>query len=63
MGWVPVGTGTSSNCQITGVATNLPMHTAVAADAEFSRGALDTDWLSRFARRRVRGAVAGGAGG
>ena len=52
-----------ARCQITGVATNLPMHTAVAADAEFSRGALDTDWLSRFASRRVRGALAGGAGG
>jgi acetyl-CoA carboxylase biotin carboxylase subunit len=51
-----------ARCRITGVTTNLPMHAALAEDAGFCRGAVDTGWLARFADRQVRG-PRGAAGG
>ncbi len=39
------------------------MHAALAADAEFSRGGVDTGWLARFADRQVRSVTAARAGG
>jgi acetyl-CoA carboxylase biotin carboxylase subunit len=46
-----------ARCRISGVATTLPMHAALADDAEFSGGGVGTDWLPRFAHRQVRGAA------
>ena len=52
---------------ITGVATNLPMHAALAADETFARGGFDTSYLPRFleerAQSQTRRKAAGGARG
>jgi acetyl-CoA carboxylase biotin carboxylase subunit len=36
------------NCHIEGVHTNLAMHAAIVADAEFARGGVDTSWFGRW---------------
>jgi acetyl-CoA carboxylase biotin carboxylase subunit len=38
--------------QIDGVATNLPFHAEVLADAEFEQGGVDTSYVERFLERR-----------
>ena len=43
--------------RIDGVASNLALHAEVLADAEFSRGGVDTSYLARFLERRGRAAV------
>jgi acetyl-CoA carboxylase biotin carboxylase subunit len=43
--------------RIDGVASNLALHSDVLADAEFSRGGVDTSYLARLLERRVRAAV------
>ncbi len=35
-------------CEIRGVTTNLPMHTALVTDAEFIRGGVGTAWFSEY---------------
>lgn len=35
-------------CRIDGVVSNLPMHTAVMADADFARGGFTTAWFPQF---------------
>ncbi|HEY6277795.1 MAG TPA: biotin carboxylase N-terminal domain-containing protein [Streptosporangiaceae bacterium] len=45
-------------CEIGGLATNLPLHRALAADPEFAAGAVDTGFLERFAARAAAGAGA-----
>ena len=37
-----------ARCRIGGVATNVAMHAELAANAEFTRGGVDTSWLSRY---------------
>jgi len=39
-------------CAIDGIATNLPMHAALVADAEFRAGGFDTRWFPRFLEAR-----------
>ncbi len=39
-----------TDCRIEGIATNLDMHRAVLADAEFRRGGVDTAYFPRFWR-------------
>jgi len=39
-------------CAIDGIATNLPIHAALAADAEFRAGGFDTRWFPRFLEAR-----------
>jgi acetyl-CoA carboxylase, biotin carboxylase subunit len=40
-----------ARCEITGVATTIPMHAALAAQDEFARGGVDTGYLARFLGR------------
>ena len=40
-------------CRVEGLVTNLPLHRALVADADFSRGGVDTAWLPRFLGRHV----------
>jgi acetyl-CoA carboxylase, biotin carboxylase subunit len=40
--------GALARCEITGVATTIPLHAALAADGEFGRGGVDTGYLARF---------------
>jgi acetyl-CoA carboxylase, biotin carboxylase subunit len=47
-----------ARCEITGVATTIPMQAALAAQPEFARGGVDTGYLARFLGRS---AGAGGA--
>ena len=37
-----------AHCEITGVATTIPVHAALAADGEFERGGVDTGYLTRL---------------
>jgi acetyl-CoA carboxylase, biotin carboxylase subunit len=37
-----------ARCEITGVATTIPMHARLAAAEEFARGGVDTGYLARF---------------
>ncbi len=37
-----------ARCEISGVATNLPMHAALVDHAEFVRGGVDTAWFARI---------------
>jgi acetyl-CoA carboxylase biotin carboxylase subunit len=48
-------------CRVEGVVTNLPLHRALVADAEFRRGGVDTAWLPRFLERQLP--APGAAGG
>jgi acetyl-CoA carboxylase, biotin carboxylase subunit len=43
--------GALARCRIDGVATNLAMHRALAADEEFAAGGVDTDYLTRWLQR------------
>ena len=43
--------GALARCRISGVPTNLGLHVALAADAEFAAGGVDTAWAGRFLRR------------
>jgi acetyl-CoA carboxylase biotin carboxylase subunit len=47
-------------CDISGVATNLPLHIALAAGPEFTAGAVDTGFLARFLAGERGGVVAHG---
>jgi acetyl-CoA carboxylase biotin carboxylase subunit len=50
-------------CTIDGVATNLPMHAALADDADFRAGGFDTRWFARFLdAQRVKAGVRETAG-
>jgi acetyl-CoA carboxylase biotin carboxylase subunit len=40
-----------SSSRVTGVATNLPFHSAVLADPEFQAGGVDTGFVTRFLER------------
>jgi acetyl-CoA carboxylase, biotin carboxylase subunit len=40
-----------ARCEITGVATTIPMHASLAAQEEFARGGVDTGYLARFLER------------
>ncbi len=40
-----------ARCRIDGVATNLAMHRALAADEEFAAGGVDTSYLTRWVQR------------
>jgi acetyl-CoA carboxylase, biotin carboxylase subunit len=42
-----------ASCHVAGVATNLGLHVAVAADREFAAGGVDTAYLGRFLAGRV----------
>jgi acetyl-CoA carboxylase biotin carboxylase subunit len=46
--------GALARCQIGGVATNLPMHAALAADAEFAAGGVCTGYLGRWLEHAPR---------
>jgi acetyl-CoA carboxylase, biotin carboxylase subunit len=46
-----------SNFEITGVATNLPMHAELMRNEEFARGGVDTAFLHRFLQNRNREAA------
>ena len=48
-------------CRVEGLVTNLPLHRALVADADFRRGGVDTAWLPRFLERHVP--APGAAGG
>jgi acetyl-CoA carboxylase biotin carboxylase subunit len=52
--------GALARCQIGGVATNTAMHAALAADAEFASGGVDTGYLARWLARRTE--TSNGAG-
>jgi acetyl-CoA carboxylase biotin carboxylase subunit len=43
-----------ARCHIDGVATTIGLHAAVAADAEFTAGAVDTGYLARFLARNTQ---------
>jgi acetyl-CoA carboxylase biotin carboxylase subunit len=43
-----------SRCEIGGVATNVAMHAALAADEEFAAGGVDTGYLARLLERDPR---------
>jgi acetyl-CoA carboxylase, biotin carboxylase subunit len=43
--------GALARCEITGVATTIPVHAALAAAGEFARGGVDTGYLARFLGR------------
>jgi acetyl-CoA carboxylase, biotin carboxylase subunit len=43
--------GALARCRIDGVATNLAMHRALAAGAEFAAGGVDTGYLTRWLQR------------
>jgi len=47
-----------ARCEITGVATTIPMHARLATAEEFARGGVDTGYLARF----LAGARAGPVG-
>jgi acetyl-CoA carboxylase, biotin carboxylase subunit len=54
-----------ARCEITGVATTIPMHARLAAAEEFARGGVDTGYLARFlagARASTAGTVGTGGG-
>jgi len=40
-----------ARCEITGVATTIPLHAALTAQPEFARGGVDTGYLARFLDR------------
>jgi acetyl-CoA carboxylase biotin carboxylase subunit len=42
-----------ARCEITGVATTIPIHAALAAAGEFGRGGVDTGYLARFLDRET----------
>jgi acetyl-CoA carboxylase, biotin carboxylase subunit len=46
--------GALARCRIDGVATNLAMHRALVADAEFAAGGVDTGYLARWLQREPR---------
>jgi acetyl-CoA carboxylase biotin carboxylase subunit len=46
--------GALARCEIGGVATTLPMHAALAADAEFAAGGVGTEWLAWWLGRDTR---------
>ena len=46
-----------SNCEITGAATNLPMHAELMRNDEFVHGAVDTAFLNRFLQDRNKEAA------
>jgi acetyl-CoA carboxylase, biotin carboxylase subunit len=46
--------GALARCGIGGVATTLPLHAALAADAEFAAGGVPTDYLARWLGRDTR---------
>jgi acetyl-CoA carboxylase biotin carboxylase subunit len=50
-------------CAIDGVATNLPMHAALAGDADFRAGGFDTRYFPRFLDEQLRVPPAGAAHG
>jgi acetyl-CoA carboxylase, biotin carboxylase subunit len=50
-----------ARCEITGVATTIPIHARLAAAEEFARGGVDTGYLARFLAER-RAGTAGTAG-
>jgi acetyl-CoA carboxylase, biotin carboxylase subunit len=53
-----------ARCEITGVATTIPVHARLAAAEEFARGGVDTGYLARFlADRRVGTAGTAGTAG
>ena len=43
-----------ARCEINGVATTIPMHAALLAQAEFARGGVDTGYLGRFLDRQAQ---------
>jgi acetyl-CoA carboxylase biotin carboxylase subunit len=43
--------GALARCEIGGVATTLPLHAALAGDAEFAAGGVGTEWLARWLGR------------
>jgi acetyl-CoA carboxylase, biotin carboxylase subunit len=43
--------GALARCEITGVATTIPLHAALTAQDEFARGGVDTGYLTRFLGR------------
>jgi acetyl-CoA carboxylase biotin carboxylase subunit len=43
-----------TRCEIGGVATTLPVHAALAADAEFAAGGVDVGYLARWLGRETR---------
>jgi acetyl-CoA carboxylase biotin carboxylase subunit len=46
--------GALARCRISGVATNTALHAALAADAEFAAGGVDTGYLTRWLDRAPR---------
>ena len=46
--------GALGRCEIGGVATTLPALAALTADPEFAAGAVDTEFLARWAERETR---------
>ncbi len=46
-----------ANCEITGVATNLPMHAALLCDGDFARGGLTTAFFPGFLQNRTKEAA------
>jgi acetyl-CoA carboxylase, biotin carboxylase subunit len=46
--------GALARCDIGGVATTLPLHAALAADAEFAAGGVGTEWLAWWLERDTR---------
>ena len=51
--------GALDRCSVDGVTTNLELHRALLADAEFAAGGVDTGYLARW----LAGAAGGGADG
>ena len=46
--------GALARCEIGGVATTLPLHAALAGDAEFAAGGVPTEYLARWLGRDTR---------
>ncbi len=46
--------GALARCEIGGVATTLPVHAALAADAEFAAGGVEVGYLARWLGRETR---------
>ena len=46
--------GALARCEIGGVATTLPLHAALAGDAEFAAGGVPADFLARWPGLRTR---------
>jgi acetyl-CoA carboxylase, biotin carboxylase subunit len=46
--------GALARCEIGGVATTLPVHAALAAEAEFAAGGVSTGYLARWLERETR---------